>query len=153
MPCALGTTALSSREEPYRYKEMRLNHPGQPPRMAEVATAQPLLLENSWKNPARKNERREKRRTEHPRERQARRPFRGSWNVTPAAWKNSQVKVGLRGALACWHSGFWAVAQVRVCSDTEPLVELPQLARCNPLCSKPCHACCLLCLVLLSERS
>ena len=50
-------------------------------------------------------------------ERQARRPSRGSWNVTPAAWKKSLGKGGLRGALACWHSGLWAVAQVRVCSS------------------------------------
>ena len=37
--------------------------------------------------------------------------------MTPAAWKNSLGKGGLRGALACWHSGLWAVAQVRVCSS------------------------------------
>ena len=57
----------------------------------------------------------EKSRREHTTERQARRPSRGSWNVTPAACEKSQGKVGLRGALACWHSGLRAVAQVRVC--------------------------------------
>ena len=31
--------------------------------------------------------------------------------------KNRLGKAGLRGALACWHSGRWAVAQVRVCSS------------------------------------
>ena len=30
---------------------------------------------------------------------------------------NSLCKGGLRGALACWHSGLRAVAQVRVCSS------------------------------------
>ena len=50
-------------------------------------------------------------------ERQARRPSRGSWNVTPAACEKRQGKVGLRGTLACWHSGLRAVAQVRVCSS------------------------------------
>ena len=79
----------------------------------------------------------ERRRREHITGRQARRPSRGSWNVTPEAWKNSLGKVGLRGALACWHSGLWVVAQVRFCSDTEPLVELLQVARHNSWCSKP----------------
>ena len=86
------------------------------PRMAEVATAQPCFQKTPGK-PARKNDRREKRRREHPTERQARRPSRGSWNVTPAACDNRQGKVGLRGTLACWHSGLWAVAQVRACSS------------------------------------
>ena len=85
------------------------------PRMAEVVTAQPLLLENSRENHHGKNDRREKRRREHPIGRQARRSSRGSWNVTPAAWKNSLGKFGFRGALACWHSGLRAVTQVRVC--------------------------------------
>ena len=58
--------------------------------------------------PARKNERREKRRREHTTERQARRPSRGSWNVTPAAWKkqSGQGWVTRRsGLLALWPSG------------------------------------------------
>ena len=59
------------------------------PRMAEVATAQPLLQENSGETSTEKRQKREENETEHPTERQARRPSRGSWNVTPAAWKNS----------------------------------------------------------------
>ena len=37
--------------------------------------------------------------------------------MTPTACKNSQGKVGLRGALPCWHSGLRAVTYVRVCSS------------------------------------
>ena len=37
--------------------------------------------------------------------------------MTPAACENRLGKVGLRGTLACWHSGLRAVAQVRVCSS------------------------------------
>ena len=81
-----------------------------------MATAHPCFWTTTGK-PARKNERREKRRREHTTERRARRPSRGSWNVTPAAWKNSLGKAGLRGALACWHSALQAVTQVRVCSS------------------------------------
>ena len=90
-----------SREEPYRYKEMRHNHLRLTPRMVEVATAHLLLQEKLPEKPARKNDRREKRRREHTTEKQARRPSRGSWNVTPAACENRQGKVGLRGTLAC----------------------------------------------------
>ena len=106
------------------------------PRMAGVATAHPLLLENSRETSTEKR-RREKRRREHTTERQARRPSRGSWNVTPAAWKNSQGKVGLRGALACWHSGLRAVAQVRVCSSQTRNLSfgLSRVARRNSWCS------------------
>ena len=70
------------------------------PRMAEVATAHTPCFRTTPEKPARKSDRREKRRREHTTERQARRPSRGSWNVTPAAWKNSQGKVGLLGTLA-----------------------------------------------------
>ena len=42
---------------------------------------------------------------------------RGSWSMTPAVWQNNLGKAGLRGALACWHSGLRAVTQVRVCSS------------------------------------
>ena len=85
------------------------------PRMAELATAQ---LQPSRQLPGNQHGKTtEERRREHTTERQARRPSRGSWNVTPAAWKHSLVKVVLRGALACWHSGLRAVTQVRVCSS------------------------------------
>ena len=63
---------------------------------------------------------------------------RGSWNVTPAAWKNRLGKGGLRGALACWHSGLWAVAQVRVCSSQTRNLSLSffKLLVTTPWCSK-----------------
>ena len=55
-----------------------------------------------------------------------------------AAWKNSQGKAGLRGALACWHSGLRVVAQVRVCSSQTrnlslSFSELSQLVVFKPL--------------------
>ena len=58
--------------------------------------------------PARKNDRREKRRREHTTERQARRPSRGSWNVTPAACEKQTGKGWVArhsGLLALWPSG------------------------------------------------
>ena len=82
-PCALGATALSSRENLTATKRCGTTTPTNTSDGRSGYCA-PLLLDNSGK-PARKNERREKRRREHTTERQARRPSRGSWNVTPAA--------------------------------------------------------------------
>ena len=85
--------------------------------MAEVATAHPLLLENSRETSTEKRQKREEKEGANNRKtgptplpRELERDARGL--------KNRQGKVGLRGTLACWHSGLRAVAQVRVCSDT-----------------------------------
>ena len=91
--------------------------PRQTPRMAGVATAHPLLLENSRGNQHGKTKEERGGGGSKPQKDKPDAPPRGSWNVTPTTWKNSQEKAGLRGALACWHSGLWAVAQVRVCSS------------------------------------
>ena len=86
------------------------------PRMAGVATARPLLLENTWETSTEKRQKREEEGESTPQKDKPDASL-GSWNVTPAAWKNRLGKGGLRGTPACWHSGLRAVAQVRVCSS------------------------------------
>ena len=90
------------------------------PRMAEVATAHHLLPDNSRETSTEKRKKREEEEEEeHTTERQARRPFRGSWNVTPAAWKKKTVwaRVGYEAPWPVGTLAFGAAAQVRVCSS------------------------------------
>ena len=93
--------------------------------MADVATAHSLLQDSARETSTEKREKREKRRREHTTERQARSPSRASWNVTPAAWKNSQGKGGLRfsGMLALWPLGS-GTNSCLLFTETGPLVEL-----------------------------
>ena len=73
------------------------------PRMAGVATVHPLLLDNSRETSTEKRQKREEGGSKKKKDRPDAPP--ASWNVTPAACENRQEKVGLRGTLACWHSG------------------------------------------------
>ena len=84
--------------------------------MAGVATAHRLLLDNSLETSTEKRKKREEKDGAHHRKtsptplpRELERDARGLEKQTG--------KAGLRGALACWHSGLWTVAQVRVCSS------------------------------------
>ena len=89
---------------------------------AEVATAPLLLHDNSRETSTEKRKKREEKEGAHHRKTSPT-PLPRGWNVTPAAWKNSQCNTGLRGALACWPSGS-GTGSCLLFTDTEPLVEL-----------------------------
>ena len=124
------------------------------PRMAGVATAHLLLLDNFRETSTEKRKKREEEEGAHHRKtsptplpRELERDARGLERQSGQGWvtrKNRQGKVGLRGTLACWHSGLRAVAQVRVCSSQTrrgsdlagsvwPLWALTSLVCCGPL--------------------
>ena len=76
------------------------------PRMAEVATAHPLLPDNSRETSTQKRQKREDKEGAHDRK---------TCPTPPPARAGS--KAGLRGALACWHSHSGLRAVTRVCSS------------------------------------
>ena len=85
--------------------------------MAEVATAQPLLLENSRETSTEKRQKREG---------QARRPSRGSWKRDARGLEKQSGQGWVKrrsGLLALWPSGS-DTGSCLLFTDTEPLVEL-----------------------------
>ena len=118
-PCALGATALSSREGTLPLQGDATQPPRLTPRMTEVATAHLLLQENSRETSTEKRKKREEKEGANHRKtsptplpRELERDARGLEKQSGQGWVTRRP-----GTLACWHSGLWAVAQVRVCSS------------------------------------
>ena len=99
--------------------------------MAEVATAHPLLLDNSRGTSTEKRQKREGKEGAHHRK----------TSPTPLPRELERDARGLEkqsgsGLLALWPLGC-GTGSCLLFTDTEPLVELLQVARHNSWCSKP----------------
>ena len=108
------------------------------PRMAEVATAYPLLLDNSLETSTEKRNKREEKEGAHDRKtsptplsRELERDARGLEKQSGQGWVTRRS-----GLLALWPSGS-ATGSCLLFTDTEPLVELFRVARHNSWCSNP----------------
>ena len=108
------------------------------PRIAEVATAHPLLLDNSQETSTgkRKKERREggahdRKASPTPLPRELERDARGLEKQSGQGWVTRRS-----GLLALWHSGS-DTGSCLLFTDTEPFVELFRVARRNLWCSIP----------------
>ena len=106
--------------------------------MAEVATAHPLLQDNTRETSTEKRKKREEKEgarhrktspTPLPRELEC--DARGLEKQSGQGWVTRRS-----GVLALWPSGS-DTGSCLLFTDTEPLVELPQVARRNSWCSKP----------------
>ena len=106
------------------------------PRMAGVATAHPLLQDNTKETSTEKRKKREEEGAHHrktsptPLPREQERDARGLEKQS-GGWDTRRS-----GLLALWPLGY-GTGSCLLFTDTEPLVELLQVARHNSCCSKP----------------